>query len=65
MNILNNLKCLITPGASAFIIFHMFEDIQKKYKKLDGVAPLITDPSPTSFTTLSEKNQKRRQKSDM
>ena len=26
--------------------------------KLDGVAPLITDPPPTSFTTLSEKNNK-------
>ena len=25
--------------------------------KLDGVAPLITDPSPTSFTTLSRKKK--------
>ena len=28
-------------------------------KKLDGVAPLITDPPPTSFTTLSTKKQKK------
>ena len=25
-------------------------------RKLDGVAPLIIDPPPTSFTTLFEKN---------
>ena len=29
--------------------------LPSKYVKLDGVAPLITDPPPTSPTTLSEK----------
>ena len=27
-------------------------------KKLDGVAPLMTDPSPISFTTLSKEKNK-------
>ena len=26
---------------------------------LDGVGPLITDPPPTSFTILSEKNKNK------
>ena len=28
--------------------------------KLDGVAPLMTDPPPISSTTLSEKNEKEK-----
>ena len=28
-------------------------------KKLDGVAPLITDPPPTSFTSWSEKRKEK------
>ena len=37
-----------------------------KLNKLDGVAPLITHPPPTSFTNLSKKNKKKeRQKMKM
>jgi hypothetical protein len=28
------------------------------YQKLDGVGPLITDPPPIRFTTLSKKKKK-------
>ena len=31
---------------------------KKNMKKLDRVAPLITDPPPISFTTLSENKKK-------
>ena len=30
--------------------------------KLDGVAPLITDPPPTSYTNLSEKKERKKWK---
>ena len=36
----------------------MIEDGEVFVYKLDGVAPLMTDPPPTSSTTLSEKNKK-------
>ena len=35
-----------------------FETTNSRYK-LDGVAPLITDPPPTSFTTFYEKREKK------
>ena len=30
--------------------------------KLEGIAPLIRDPTPTNFTTLSEKKEKKTRK---
>ena len=44
-----------------FLQFGKVAEGQKHYK-VDGVAPLITDPPPTSFTTLSEEKEKKTQK---
>ena len=38
----------------------MFLKLRQLQIKLDGVAPLITDPSPTSFTSLSKKEEEKR-----
>ena len=39
----------------------MKKDLRDK-PKLDGVAPLITDPPPTSFTTLFEEKENKKKK---
>ena len=44
---------MITKTASVHVI------------KLDGVAPLITNPPPTSFTTLYKKRRRRKKKRKM
>ena len=42
--------------------FHIFKNLSRgilSAKKLEGKAPLITDPSWTSVTTLSKKTKKK------
>ena len=57
--ILNYINCLIC-------LTKCFNDINNNFqfliftKKLDGVAPLVTDPPPTSCNTLSEEKKKRK-----
>ena len=36
--------------------------LMRHFVKLDGVAPLMTDPPPINSTTLSEKNIKKKLK---
>ena len=43
------------------VLFLMFN---LAIKKLDGVAPLMTDPPPISSTTLSKKEEKKERKND-
>ena len=45
----NSLQCLALYCTALF---------SPDVNKLDGVGPLITDPPPISFTTLSEKKKK-------
>ena len=50
----------LKPTTCSSLIILLLDDW--KHYKLDGVGPLITDPQPISFTTLSKK---RRKKGDM
>ena len=43
---------------------HAEKEELKDQWKLDGVVPLLTDPPPTSFTTLPEKKEEEK-KCDM
>ena len=44
------------PNEQQHVVFTIFVPVKLK---LDMVAPLITDPQPNKFTTLSEKRRRR------
>ena len=51
-------ECSVTVKESTYLFWKFY----RYTYKLDGVAPLITDPPPTSFTTLSKKKIKVKNK---